>query len=47
MKQVIKNENHTYTIVMDGWSVTANVAQLEQLFNECFNQSILLILKRA
>ena len=46
MKEIIENSNSTYTIRMtDGWSVTANITQLEKIFNECFDQSILYILK--
>lgn len=46
MKEIIKNNNETYTIRMDGWSVTANVGQLEEAFNKCFNQSIVEYIKK-
>lgn len=42
MKEITANLNNTYTIKMeDGWSVTANAAQLEESFNKCFNITLL------
>ena len=47
MKEIIANLNNTYTIKMeDGWSVTANAAQLEDSFNKCFNISLLPIFRK-
>lgn len=46
MKEIIKNNNETYTIQMDGWSVTANVGQLEEAFNKCFDISIVEYIKK-
>jgi len=42
MKQIVNNLNNTYTVIMnDGWSVTANMTQLEESFNKCFNITLL------
>jgi len=47
MKEIIANLDHTYTIRMiDGWSLTANASEVEKMFNECFDKTILPILKK-
>lgn len=47
MKEIIANLDHTYTITMiDGWSLTANASELELMFNECYNKTILPVLKK-
>lgn len=47
MKEIIENQNNTYTVKMnDGWSVTANATELETSFNKCFNLSLLPYFKK-
>lgn len=46
MKEIILNLNNTYTIKMDGYSITANATELELVFNKCFNKSILYLFKQ-
>ncbi len=47
MKEIKENMNNTYTIKMlDGWSITANATELEQMFNECYDKSILSYLSK-
>jgi|LauGreDrversion4_2_1035121.scaffolds.fasta_scaffold2154824_3 hypothetical protein len=47
IKEIISNINNTYTIKMnDGWSVTANMSQLEKSFKECYTMTLLPIFKQ-
>ena len=47
IKEIISNINNTYTINMnDGWSVTANMSELEKSFKECYNVTLLPIFKQ-
>ncbi len=45
MKEIISNTNNSYKIKMEGWSVTANAKQLEEIFNKCFGTSIVEYIK--
>ncbi len=41
IKSIILNRNGSFTIKMEGYSMTANSLQLEEIFNTCFETSII------
>ncbi len=45
MEKIINNKNGTYTVKFDNWSLTLPSKEMELVFNECFNKSILKQLK--
>ena len=47
MKQIISNLNETFTVKFEGWSVTANATELEEIYQKCYGKSILTYLKKA
>ncbi len=46
LKEIIVNEDETYTIVSRaGWTLTANLQEVEHMMNKCYNESVLKVIK--